>query len=124
MVYIHPSSPLAHISKQECPKYIVYSQLQRSTQSVSETKVPKTRMHALTDSTSFTLAGIAKGTPLLEYSKPIGQIKVSSGDNEGATRECTVKMTLKAENTGGQGWPMGEKKVKQKKLAGKGWVVV
>lgn len=124
LVYIHPSSPLAHISKQECPKYIVYSQLQRSTQSVSETKVPKTRMHALTDSTSFTLAGIAKGTPLLEYSKPIGQIKVSSGDNEGATRECTVKMTLKAENTGGQGWPMGEKKVKQKKLAGKGWVVV
>lgn len=123
-VYIHPTSPLAHISKQECPKYIVYSQLQRSTQSASETKVPKTRMHSLTDSTSVTLAGIAKGTPLLEYSKPIGQIKVASGTTEGATRECTVRMTLRAENSGGQGWPMGEKKVKQKKMASKGWVVI
>ena len=32
-VYIHPSSPLAHLSPQECPEYVVYSYLQRASSS-------------------------------------------------------------------------------------------
>ncbi|KAL4722726.1 putative ATP-dependent RNA helicase DHR1, partial [Fusarium chlamydosporum] len=118
-VYIHPTSPLAHISIQECPDYIVYSQLQRATQLVDSTKRPKTRMHALTDVAGSTLSSLAKGTPLITYSKPMKEIKT-----EGTTvRECIVVPSLRAEGTGGQGWPLPAKKVKQRRVPGKGWVV-
>lgn len=118
-VYIHPTSPLAHISMQECPDYIVYSQLQRATQLVDSTKRPKTRMHALTDVAGSHLAMLAKGTPLITYSKPMKELKT-----EGATvRECVVVPYLRAEGTGGQGWPLPQKKVKQRRVPGKGWVV-
>jgi ATP-dependent RNA helicase DHX37/DHR1 len=118
-VYIHPTSPLAHISIQECPDYIVYSQLQRATQLVDSTKRPKTRMHALTDVTGGHLSMLAKGTPLITYSKPMKELKT-----EGATvRECVVVPYLRAEGTGGQGWPLPSKKVKQRRVPGQGWVV-
>ncbi|KAH6966356.1 P-loop containing nucleoside triphosphate hydrolase protein [Fusarium venenatum] len=97
-VYIHPTSPLAHIGIQECPDYIL----------VDSTKRPKTRMHALTDN-----------TPLITYSKPIKVLKT-----EGATlRECVVVPYLRAEGTGGQGWPLPAKKVKQRRVPDRGWVV-
>ncbi|KAG8669677.1 putative ATP-dependent RNA helicase DHR1 [Fusarium poae] len=118
-VYIHPTSPLAHISIQECPDYIVYSQLQRATQLVDSTKRPKTRMHALTDVTGGQLSMMAKNTPLITYSKPMKVLKT-----EGATvRECIVVPYLRAEGTGGQGWPLPAKKVKQRRVPDKGWVV-
>ncbi|WXC66372.1 hypothetical protein SNK03_012151 [Fusarium graminearum] len=118
-VYIHPTSPLAHISMQECPDYIVYSQLQRATQLVDSTKRPKTRMHALTDVAGSHLTMLAKGTPLITYSKPMKELKT-----EGATvRECIVVPYLRAEGTGGQGWPLPQKKVRQRRVPGKGWVV-
>ena len=124
-VYIHPSSPLAHISIQEAPEYVVYSYLQRATPSgLDSTKKPKTRMHALTDVTGGQLAGLAKGTPLISYGKPIKETKAASTNSNGETfRECFVVPYLRAENTGGQGWPLPAKKVKQKKVPGKGWVV-
>ncbi|KAF5130947.1 putative ATP-dependent RNA helicase PB1A10.06c [Metarhizium anisopliae] len=125
LVYIHPTSPLAHCSTQECPEYIVYSYLQRATPSgVDVSKKPKTRMHAITDVTGGQLSGLAKGTPLLSYGKPIKEVKPPAASGEGSmTRECWVIPYLRAENTGGQGWPLPAKKVKQKKVPGKGWIV-
>ncbi|KAG5924290.1 hypothetical protein E4U42_004707 [Claviceps africana] len=122
LVYIHPTSPLSHLSIQECPEYIVYSYLQRATPSGLDTekKTPKTRMHCLTDVTGAQLSGLAKDTPLLSYGKPIKETKAADG---ALTRECWVVPYLRAENTGGQGWPLPAKKVKQRKLPGKGWVV-
>ncbi|KAG5950769.1 hypothetical protein E4U53_004440 [Claviceps sorghi] len=126
LVYIHPTSPLSHLSIQECPEYIVYSYLQRATPSGldAEKKAPKTRMHCLTDVTGAQLSGLAKGTPLLSYGKPIKETKAASAAADGALmRECWVVPYLRAENTGGQGWPLPAKKVKQRKVPGKGWVV-
>lgn len=125
-VYIHPSSPLAHVSPQECPEYIVYSYLQRAAPAAATPeKAPKTRMHALTDITGGHLAALAKGTPLLHYGKPIKDVlpkMKGQGDTENV-RECWVIPYLKAEGTGGIGWPLPARKVTQKKIPGKGWVV-
>ncbi|POR36745.1 Putative ATP-dependent RNA helicase DHR1 [Tolypocladium paradoxum] len=124
VVYIHPTSPLAHLSHQECPEYIVFSYLQRATPSgLDPEKKPKTRMQSLTDVTGAQLSGLAKGTPLINYGKPIKEIKAPSGADGGTTRECWVVPYLRAESTGGQGWPLPAKKVKQKKVPGKGWIV-
>ncbi|KAJ4148089.1 hypothetical protein LMH87_002576 [Akanthomyces muscarius] len=124
LVYIHPTSPMAHLSIQECPEYIVYSYLQRATTTGDGSKTPKTRMHALTDVSGGQLAGLAKGTSLLTYGKPIKETRApSAAVDGGSTRECWVNPYLRAENTGGQGWQLPAKKVKQRKMAGKGWVV-
>jgi ATP-dependent RNA helicase DHX37/DHR1 len=123
-VFIHPGSPLAHLSIQECPEFIVYSYLQRSTPSgLNPEKKPKARMYSLTDVSGGQLAGLAKGTPLISYGKPIKELKTSQGSDGVMTRECWVVPYLRAENTVGQGWPLPAKKVTQKKLPGKGWVV-
>lgn len=123
LVYIHPSSPLAHLSVDECPDYVVYSYLQRAGNVVSEEeKRPKTRMHALTDVTGGQLAALAKGTPLLGYGKPIKEVNGGEGEG-GKTREVWVVPYLRAEGVGGLGWPLPARKVKQRKVAGKGWVV-
>ncbi|KAI2608863.1 P-loop containing nucleoside triphosphate hydrolase protein [Hypoxylon fragiforme] len=130
LVYIHPSSALAHRSPQECPEYIVYSNLQRaaappsSLDTTAVVKIPKTRMLALTDVTGAQLAALAKGTPLLTYGKPIKEVKLSetAGGAAAARRECWVVPYLRAEGTGGQGWPLPVTKIVQKRVAGKGWV--
>jgi ATP-dependent RNA helicase DHX37/DHR1 len=124
-VYIHPSSPLAHISPQECPEYIIYSYLQRpppqpSAADPNVMRIPKTRMHALTDISGAMLAGLAKGTPLLSYGKPIKEVMPKDGEG---TRECWVVPYLRAEGGGGVGWPLPARKVVQRKVPGKGWVV-
>lgn len=123
MVYIHPSSPLAHLSVDECPDYVVYSYLQRAGNVLAdEEKRPKTRMHALTDVTGGQLAALAKGTPLIGYGKPIKEVKGSEGEG-GRVREVWVVPYLRAEGVGGLGWPLPARKVKQRKVPGKGWVV-
>lgn len=119
-VFIHPSSPLAHLSPQECPEYVIYSYLQRAAQ--TSEKIPKTRMHALTDITGNQLAALAKGTPLLQYGKPIKEV-MPKMKGETTERECWVIPYLRAEGTGGLGWPLPARKVTQKKIPGKGWVV-
>ncbi|KAI1419114.1 DEAH-box RNA helicase [Xylaria sp. FL1777] len=120
-VFIHPSSSLAHYSPQELPEYIIYSGLQRSSASgpIDGTKKPKTRMLALTDVTGAQLSALAKGTPLITYGKPIKEVQSTAG---ASTRECWVVPYLRAEGTGGQGWPLPVKKITQKKIPGKGWV--
>jgi ATP-dependent RNA helicase DHX37/DHR1 len=124
-VYIHPSSPLAHISPQECPEYIVYSYLQRAAPSAANPeKIPRARMHALTDITGGQLAALAKGTPLLHYGKPIKEVmpKMKS-EGDANVRECWAIPYLRAEGIGGVGWPLPARKVTQRKIPGKGWVV-
>ncbi|KAL2152433.1 hypothetical protein VTH82DRAFT_5617 [Thermothelomyces myriococcoides] len=122
LVYIHPSSPLAHLSAEECPEYVVYAHLQRAGNVLDDGsgKKPKTRMHALTDLTGAQLANVAKGTPLLTYSKPIKEVQ---GSDDGKTREVWVVPYLRAETGHGLGWPLPMRKIKQKRVLGKGWVV-
>ncbi|KAL2264297.1 hypothetical protein VTK26DRAFT_7902 [Humicola hyalothermophila] len=123
LVYIHPSSPLAHLSVAECPEYVVYASLQRAGNTGADgEKRAKIRMHALTDLTGAQLANLAKGTPLVTYGKPIKEVKGSESD-DGKTREVWVVPYLRAETGGGMGWPLPARKVKQRRVAGKGWVV-
>ncbi|TVY35714.1 putative ATP-dependent RNA helicase [Lachnellula occidentalis] len=124
-VFIHPASPIAHLSPQECPDYIIYSYLQRAApNAATPEKIPKTRMHALTDITGGQLAALAKGTPLLQYGKPIKEVMPKmKGEGNANERECWVIPYLRAEGSGGVGWPLPARKVVQKKVAGRGWVV-
>ncbi|TVY53640.1 putative ATP-dependent RNA helicase DHR1 [Lachnellula cervina] len=124
-VFIHPASPLAHLSPQECPDYIIYSYLQLAAPSpATPDKIPKTRMHALTDITGGQLAALAKGTPLLHYGKPIKEVMPKmKGEGNANERECWVIPYLRPEGSGGVGWPLPARKVVQKKMAGRGWVV-
>ncbi|KAI0157290.1 DEAH-box RNA helicase [Xylariaceae sp. FL1272] len=117
-VYIHPASNLAHYSTAELPEYIIYSALQVSSSGAMDKK-PKTRMLALTDVTGAHLSALAKRTPLISYGKPIKEVQVAPG---ATTREVFVVPYLRAENTGGQGWPLPVKKITQKRVLGKGWV--
>lgn len=120
-VYVHPSSPLARLSPGECPDYVVYSYLQRGQAAGLEgERKAKTRMHALTDVTGGQIAALARGTPLVSYGKPIKEISVSEG---GKAREVWVVPYLRAEGTGGMGWPLPARKVMQRKVPGKGWIV-
>ena len=118
-VFIHPSSVLAHLATKDLPTYIIYSHLQRGTPvTIEGAKKPRTRMRALTAVTAKQIAGLAKGTPLLVYGKPIG--KIEEGDSK--TRTCWVVPSLVGEK-GSLGWPLPAQKVVQKK-DGKGeWVV-
>ncbi|KAL8933557.1 MAG: hypothetical protein Q9216_006315, partial [Gyalolechia sp. 2 TL-2023] len=86
-VYIHPSSVLARLPTKELPQYVVYSHLQRGTPATIEgSKKVKTRMHALGSLTGNQISVLARGTPLLEYGKPIGKVlEVGQG-----RRECWV----------------------------------
>ncbi|ESZ97799.1 hypothetical protein SBOR_1808 [Sclerotinia borealis F-4128] len=133
-VYIHPASPLSRLSPHECPEYIIYSYLQKPAEDVNadgSRKRQKTRMHSLTDISGGQLAGLAKGTSLLDYGKPIKEVLVKekkAGKNgkegeDGEMRECWVVPYLRAEGSGGLGWPLPARKVVQKKVRGKGWVV-
>ena len=101
-VFIHPSSILAHLPIKDLPPYIIYSHLQRAAPSTITTtnsnsttptpKPPKTRMHALTSITAKQILGLAKGTPLLRYGKPIGKIieQEKVGEDGMRRRECWI----------------------------------
>ncbi|KAL1896545.1 putative ATP-dependent RNA helicase DHR1 [Sporothrix stenoceras] len=126
-VYIHPSSPLAHMTVAECPQYIVYSHLQRTAPNPDmdpTVSLPKVRMRSLTDISGLQLASLLQGTPLLEYSKPI---KETFRSDDGRERECWVVPTLQADDgsgVGGMGWPLPAIKVRQRKVPGQGWEMV
>lgn len=117
-VFIHPSSVLAHLPPKELPRYLVYSSLQRGTPATVEGSAKvKTRMHALTAVTDGQIQALARGTPLLEYGKPIGKIL----EVEGGERECWVGVEVKGEK-GREGWPLGARRVVQGRKGGE-WVV-
>lgn len=113
-VYLHPSSPMAHLSPDECPDYVIYSHLQKASGG-------RTRMHTLTEVTARQLASLAKGTPLISYGKPIKEVKLENNEG-GKLREVWVVPSLNAEGKGGLGWPLTAKKVTQRRVAGN-WVV-
>ena len=118
-VFIHPSSVLANFAPKELPHYLIYSHLQRSTPATVEgARKPRTRMHTLTSVTGKEILALARGTPLLEYGKPIG--KVSEVD--GGKRECWVVPEMVGEK-GGRRWPLPAQKVLQRKEAKEGWVL-
>ena len=118
-VFIHPSSVLARLATKDLPTYITYSHLQRGTPATIEgAKKPRTRMHALTAATAKQIAGLAKGTPLLVYGKPIG--KIEEADRK--TRTCCVVPSLVGEK-GTMGWPLPAQKVVQRKDQKGEWLV-
>lgn len=117
-VFVHPSSVLAHVSPKDLPQYIVYSYLQRGTPTtISGSRSPRTRMHALAPISGKQIATLAQGTPLLRYGKPIGRVVEDSGK-----RECWVVPELVGEK-GRNGWPLPAVKVVQRKDAREGWVI-
>lgn len=113
-VYLHPSSPMAHLSAGECPDYVIYSHLQKASGG-------RTRMHTLTEVSGRQLASLAKGTPLISYGKPIKEVKLQNTEG-GRLREVWVVPSLNAEGKGGLGWPLPARKVTQRRVAGN-WVV-
>lgn len=127
-VYVHPSSLLATLSPKNSPAFVVYSQLQRSSplyapDNTNEVKT-KVRMHPLTPLTRPQLANLARGTSLLEYGKPIVGGKIQSLDRkEGKERrECEVEISLRG-SPGSMGWPLGTRRVIQRRDAKMGWAV-
>ena len=120
-VFIHPSSVLAHTSPNDLPHYLIYSTLQRSAPSViAGAKTPKTRMHPLTAVTGAQLSALARGTPLLEYGKPVG--KVQEVENERDRRIAWVVPSLVG-GSGGRAWPLPAVKALQKRDGRGEWVV-
>ncbi|CAK7216293.1 putative ATP-dependent RNA helicase DHR1 [Sporothrix bragantina] len=124
-VYIHPSSPMAHLTVAECPQYIVYSHLQRAAPNPdmdASVSLPKVRMRSLVDLSGLQLASLLQGTPLLSYGKPI---KETFRSDDGRERECWVVPELSADvGVGGVGWPLPAIKVRQRKEPGQGWEVI
>ena len=124
-IYIHPSSLLAHRPVKELPTYVVYHHLQRATPStIGDSDViqkKKTRMHPLTAVSGRQLAALARGTALLEFSKPVGKVEETEG---GKKRVCWVVPSLVGGEKGGIGWPLPAVKVIQEKgHSGPGWEV-
>ena len=121
-VFIHPSSALAHTPLKDLPQYIIYSKLQRSTPStVAGSTIPKTRMNPLTPVTGAQLAGLARGTPLLRYGKPVGKVQFVEGKLD--ERRAWVVPSMCGEK-GGTEWPLPALKVLQKRDQRGEWVVI
>ena len=112
-VYIHSSSVLANAKVSDMPQYLIYSHLQRSSAAtIDGSKIPKVRMHPLTSVTATQLTALTKGTPLLEYGKPIGKIEPLPGQID--KRVCWVVPTLVGQR-GITAWPLPARKVIQKR---------
>ena len=121
-VYIHPSSILAHHSPKEVPKYIIYSHLQRANPAtIGSVRKPRTRMHPLTVVTEKTILLMTKGTPLLEYGKPLSILEERVGE-KGKERICVLQPSLVGEKSS-LGWPLPAQKVVQIRNAKGEWIV-
>ncbi len=124
-VFLHSTSPMAHLTPDECPPFVVYANLQRNPPTPAEEAAgvtPKVRMRSLTDVTGLQLAGLLAGTPLLSYGKPL---KETSRSPDGREREAWVVPEVRAIATAGSmAWPLPAVKVRQRKVPGLGWEVV
>lgn len=113
-VFIHPSSLLAKQSPKDLPQYVVYSHLQKSqAHAVGTETVPKTRMFPLTPVDGRTLVELAKDTALLEYGRPVPQMKIQELRGAPKRRECWVTTELRAGPGLGYGWPLPAVHVRQ-----------
>jgi len=98
-VFIHPSSILATRPVDELPPYIVYSHLQRSAPSHIEGDKPKkVRMHPLTEVKAGWISHLAKGTPLLQYGKPVTKVE--------GNKKVTYAVPMLVGEKGSTGWPL------------------
>ncbi|KAF2238320.1 DEAH-box RNA helicase-like protein [Viridothelium virens] len=120
-VYVHPSSVLARRDVKAMPTYLVYATLQRSSSTVPG-KLARVRMHPLTEVSGRQLVALAKGTPLLDWGKPVGRVDALEPVEGKERRECTVVPSLVGRK-GTLGWPLPGTRVVQRKEGGRGWVV-
>ncbi|KAF3211514.1 putative ATP-dependent RNA helicase DHR1 [Orbilia oligospora] len=116
-VFIHPSSILVelHQNREFFPEFIVYSEMQRGATS------GKVRIKPLTALTGQQLSNLAKGSPLLTFSKPLDKpAPIVKGDETGGiTRECWVIPRFGAAvGKAEQGWTLPPRRVTQKKAPG------
>ena len=117
VVYIHPSSLLAHVQPKNLPRWIVYNHLQRSSTAAVGDGGGKVRMHPLTPLPATLVADAARGTPLLAYGKPI-KTPVERG-SAGTEREAWVVPSLRPPGgSAGLGWPLPAERVLQRKKGG------
>ncbi|KAK4958624.1 putative ATP-dependent RNA helicase DHR1 [Elasticomyces elasticus] len=130
-VYIHPTSVLAHTAAPKTPTFLVYSHLSRATPrtvaaaaegSRAPPPPPKTRLHPLTSLSAAQIAALTRDTPLLDVGKPVGRVETLARDQTGRERRrCDVGLAVAGEK-GGQGWPLGTKRVVQVRERGS-WLV-
>ncbi|KAI9685615.1 MAG: putative ATP-dependent RNA helicase DHR1 [Bathelium mastoideum] len=120
-VYIHPSSVLARRSPTTLPTYLIYATIQRSA-SAKPGRTPRVRMHPLTEVSAQQLVTLARGTPLLEWGKPVGKADALAREVGKERRECTVVPRLVGKK-GMMGWELGGTRVVQRKEGERGWVV-
>ncbi|KAK6534695.1 putative ATP-dependent RNA helicase DHR1 [Arthrobotrys megalospora] len=116
-VFIHPSSILVelHQNRDFFPEFIVYSEMHRGATS------GKVRIRPLTALTGQQLSNLAKGSPLLTFSKPLDKpAPIIKGDETGGiTRECWVIPRFGAAvGKAEQGWTLPPRRVTQKKAPG------
>jgi ATP-dependent RNA helicase DHX37/DHR1 len=120
-VFLHPSSVLANNVPSKLPAYVVYHRLQRS-QSSKSGIIPKTRMFPLTPVTGEQLAVLARGTDLIEISKPRGKVAVLPSIKGRERRQCHVDLSILGRR-GEIGWTLARKEVIQRRETGEGWIV-
>ncbi|KAF3925550.1 hypothetical protein ABW21_db0201924 [Orbilia brochopaga] len=119
-VFVHPSSVLVELQHHQnrgfFPEFIVYSEMQRATTS------GKVRIRPLTALTGRQLANLAKGSPLLTFSKPLDRpapIVKADAETGGITRECWVVPRFGAAvGRAEQGWTLPPRRVTQRKAVG------
>ena len=120
-VYTHPSSVLARASAKDLPAYLIYSSLQRAAPKTADVdELPKTRMHPLTAVGAAQLAALARGTPLLQYGKPLGRVESVEGERN--KRMAWVVPTMTGGESG-RSWPLPAVKVLQRRDKRGDWVV-
>lgn len=119
-VYIHPTSVLTSTGKLPAP-YLVFHSLTLSQNKV-EGKLQKLRMRPLVDISPNQLANVAKSTPLITYSKPLGHPYAPKNISP-TKRECYVVPRFGAAmGESGIGWDLPVLKVVQVKKNGS-WLI-
>ncbi|KAK6541656.1 putative ATP-dependent RNA helicase DHR1 [Orbilia ellipsospora] len=117
-VFIHPSSILVqlHQNQKFFPEFVVYSEMHRAATS------GKVRIRPLTALTGQQLSNLAKGSPLLTFSKPLDKpapIVKLDDETGGITRECYVIPRFGAAvGRAEMGWTLPVRKVTQRKAPG------
>lgn len=110
-VYIHPGSILA-TSGQQPPPYLVFQSLNLSLNNI-DGKMQKLRMKPLVDISPNQLSNLAKNTPLITYSKPLGH-PYAPKNLTPTKRECYVVPRFGASmEESGIGWDLPVIKVIQ-----------
>lgn len=118
--YIHPNSVLCSTGSMP-GSYLIYASLNTGA-NTKEGQTPKVRMKPLVDIQGKQLANVAKNSPLITYSKPLGNPYAPKLITP-TKRECYVVPRFGASiGSGGVGWDLPAIKVIQIKKAGE-WII-